>query len=692
MRSCRLAAISPRKDDEMGFEGRSNMSPRKENDVAELDKIISETEREKSAEIDADTGRADADVQHLAPDDPVEKPADVRQTGTDVLALAGDETSTLPRENAELPALPDGFVAGSRGILRSPDAYQVKDGDLIWLCSPIQVLGLIRDVSGCGWGRLIEVIDPDGRKHRRVFAESELAGSPGKLRRQLADLGLRIASGNDASKALAKLLNSWWPEMRYTSTKGLGWTDDKCGAFVLGDGRVLGADDVILQNDAAAAMASEVRSSGALEDWKARVGALCEGNSILIGAVSLAFAGPLLQLLEVDGGGLHLRGASSRGKSTAQKVAVSVWGRPSLLRSWRATANGLEATAASCNATMLALDELGEVAPNDLNEAVYMLANGTAKMRANSAGGAKSSPGWRTMILSSGEISVAAKLADGGKSAKAGQNVRLLDICADARRFGAFDDLHAAQSPAEFADRLTAAAAECHGTAGPAFVEELLRDREQAIVFSTRAMTAFNDGARDRLDIPADGQVERGLKRLALIAAAGELATHFGLTGWPEGAAHEAALDLLHSWIEGSDHAAQSEVRKSVERTVRFLKGHADTHFAWYKPEDKARYKPEDEASEALDIAGWRDRDTFLFRAEAWKEAHDGHDATEAARHLKDAGYLIAGDGNNIRRKAPRLIPGRPRVYTVRASILEAADTDGCAERHTDGESQADLR
>ena len=81
-----------------------------------------------------------------------------------------------------------------------------------------------------------------------------------------------------------------------------------------------------------------------------------------------------------DGGGAHFRGASSRGKSTLQRVAVSVWGSPRFLTTWRATTNGLVGVAVAANGSLLALVEIGEVSGRDVGRAVYMLANARVKM------------------------------------------------------------------------------------------------------------------------------------------------------------------------------------------------------------------------------------------------------------------------------------------------------------------------
>lgn len=68
--------------------------------------------------------------------------------------------------------------------------------------------------------------------------------------------------------------------------------------------------------------------SGTLEEWQEHIGKLCVGNPLLIFCVSMAFASPLLYLLDEENGGFNLMGESSIGKTTALKVAASVFGNP----------------------------------------------------------------------------------------------------------------------------------------------------------------------------------------------------------------------------------------------------------------------------------------------------------------------------------------------------------------------------
>ena len=65
----------------------------------------------------------------------------------------------------------------------------------------------------------------------------------------------------------------------------------------------------------------------------------------------------------MESGGFHYRGDSSGGKTTALKLAASVYGGTSYLQRWRSTDNALEATAAQHSDCLLILDELAQTDP-----------------------------------------------------------------------------------------------------------------------------------------------------------------------------------------------------------------------------------------------------------------------------------------------------------------------------------------
>ena len=127
------------------------------------------------------------------------------------------------------------------------------------------------------------------------------------------------------------------------------------------------------------------------------------------------------------------------------------------------------------------LDEIGQVDGRIVGEIAYMLANGQGKGRAARDGGDRARLSWRLLFLSTGETTLARHMGETGKKAKAGQELRLVSIEADAGAgMGLFENVHGAASPGAFADALVSACAANHGHAGPAFVERLVGETDAA--------------------------------------------------------------------------------------------------------------------------------------------------------------------------------------------------------------------
>src|SRR4029079_6449833 len=121
------------------------------------------------------------------------------------------------------------------------------------------------------------------------------------------------------------------------------------------------------------------------------------------------------------------------------------------------------------------------------------------------------------------ELPMSAKVAeDRGRRARAGQQVRLLDIPADAGRgLGGFDNAGADHDAGKLADAIKRAAQSSYGTAGPEFVRKLAAEGFSEIgKLVTEMMEVCNS---KHVPVGADGQVQRAADRLGLIAAAGEL-------------------------------------------------------------------------------------------------------------------------------------------------------------------------
>lgn len=298
-----------------------------------------------------------------------------------------------------------------------------------WVCGPLHVEAQTHDDAGNHFGRALRFKTSTDAWREWAMPQRMLAGDTSELRGELLSMGLLVGTSAKQRALFAEYLQLHVPERRIRCVANIGWSGD---AFVLPDEVIgPGAGGVVFQGDER--ISDEYAVAGDLDAWRHGVAGLAVGNPILMLAVSAAFAGPLLQRAAQEAGGIHLVGDSSTGKSTALEMSRSVWGGPAFKRSWRATANGLESVAALHNDCLLPLDELSECASQEVAAVVYMLANGQGKSRANRVGGARIVRRWRTFVLSTGERSLEATLAEAGQRVKAGQEIRLLNVPAQRR-------------------------------------------------------------------------------------------------------------------------------------------------------------------------------------------------------------------------------------------------------------------
>lgn len=243
----------------------------------------------------------------------------------------------------------------------------------------------------------------------------------------------------------------------------------------------------------------------------------------------------------------------------------------------------------------------------------------------------------------------------------------MLDIPADRRLgFGVFDNAGPDDDAAALAKQCKLAAASAYGTAGPEFVRRLIAGG----VTADDVRTLVRDFVAANVPPGADGQVIRAAQRLGLIAAAGEFATKFGLTGWEPGEARAAAAWALRQWIEGRGGAEAAEVRQAIQTVRRFIEAHGEARFDNLDDLD-ARPVP--------NRAGWRkgageDR-RWLVPPEVWKsDVCAGLNAKLVAGVLADRGMLAkASDGNQKVEK----IAGTPkRVYAITPRIFDGGEFD----------------
>ena len=593
------------------------------------------------------------------------------------LAMSQDELDSMIQvavEQAKAPpkghlAKPFKYGDGVFHLLENGLYYieQTKEDELRrYISSPIKVLAQTRDTTNNAWGRLLEWRDADGVKHTQALS-MELFQSDGvELRKALAYQGVIIAPDGRARNLLQSYLMSFPTDTRALCVDRVGWHDD---VFVLPNQQIgQHENDDLIVYQTTQGIDSNYQSKGTLKQWQQGISMPLATHSKLVVALSSAFAGQLLAPLEQQtGAGVHFKGQSSKGKTTALYVGCSVWGKPSnYCKTWKSTGNALEHTAYIHNDGFLALDEIGEVAnPKELGNIAYMLANGKGKARLTKQITAKPSYAWKVIFLSTGEKSLKEIMQENGQKTKLGQEIRLIDIDIDQSEYGLFDQIDFAEDGAKQSRLLVERSNQSYGVAGMAWLNYLTSDKKTAIDTAKQLLERYS------LELIAEhkqGHIVRVANAFALIATAGELETQAGITGWQTGTAFNAVKTVFNEWVKDFEYVGDYQTKEYILHVKAFFEANESSRFEAITPDP-------DHIEKILNRVGyWKIENgekLFLVLPEQFKnEVCKGHDSRKVAKALLVEKLLEHDTSKNT--KTVRL-PSRTkaiRVYAVKDTIF----------------------
>jgi putative DNA primase/helicase len=588
----------------------------------------------------------------------------------DMLASAEpvyDGSAPSPAPEAYTPSRwPAGFDMRKQGLFREGSDDKPDE----WISGPFHVVGEARDPENGAWALALAWRDRDEVQHHALVARADLLGDGVDFLRPLAARGLEAPVAAAKIRALKAALAGVRCKSRVRLVNRTGWHGS---TFILPQ-RTFGASS---ERAVYCGQASVARyaTSGTLDDWCARVAARASGNSRVLLALSVAFAGPVADLLEDEPGGVHLVGASSTGKSTALLVAGSVWGgggRNGFAQTWRATGNGLEGVAKAHSGTVLPLDELGELDAREAGSVAYALVNGQGKARAGRDGEARVRAEWRCMVLSTGEVRLSDKIEETGRRAKQGQVVRFVDIPADAGAgLGLFNTCHG-ETPAGFAQTIKADALAVYGTAGPAFVEALAEDADTA---RKTTIAKINSTVSGWIEPGADGQIMRVARRFAMIGASGEMARAALSLPWADGEAMAAAKTCLDAWLGNRSGDGAGEITMALDALNEAIERHGDARFIALS--DDMRTNPNAMIRDALgfrfEVDGAR---VWGFTNTGWRETLRGVcDPTWAARELAASGALLVTPSQAKTNQFTKKVGGEVRrLFAFKTTAIETEE------------------
>jgi putative DNA primase/helicase len=546
---------------------------------------------------------------------------------------------------------------------RGKDKVAVESVEKIKICAPFEILAEVRDVGGGNWGKAIRWQDGDGITQTAIIRDQlSLAGNVlfselTKMRLhpniKMVDQFRQYMSGAKVSERIAITYNPGWHPW-----KGMNmFVTDKDGEHY--------AEDIIY----AEGVRPVCSRKGSLTEWNRYIGDFAGQHQVLRLSIGVALSGPLLLIIKHSSYILNLFGGSSIGKTSAGIVGISSWGMgkktsdniTTPLRSWNTTLTALETSLRDATDMVLLLDELSEAGANVVASAAYMVSGEEGRARGKSDGSQRKSASWRVPIISTGEITIEAKIRQAGEgrgSMNAGQSIRALDIPA-VGAYGAFDDNCSTFGGAkEFSKYLRAKSQEYYGTLGPAFVAAILSHGfENTCGVVQEKMKAFIAQVKNGNWIP---EVERAADTLALIAAALELAIDWKLLRWNPGDGFSAGAHFLKLWI-GENKEVGEEGRNVPFTKRQLLEGlQKDIHTygdSRYCPADKEDAKKVVEGGGATFMFNANERYGFKLRGgdyviapARFKYLCSQANITEelAIHYLKEKNWLIRGVNRGV--------------------------------------------
>lgn len=586
------------------------------------------------------------------------------------------------RDDAEASAQPDrlethllnySIVGGDLCIGKSGKGGELE---LKAVSSALIVTANTRDQNNESWGRLVEFPDRDGIWHELAIPAEMLSGKSGESCFQaLLSRGVDIYE----DMLLRKYLIKAKPPARALCVKQVGWHGK---VFALPERNYGQSDERIILQSKNLSRNAAYGTKGTLKEWQVNVASLCEGNSRLILAITVALAGPFLKGCGIENGGFHFRGKSSTGKSKTLFVAASVWGDKTVVKLWRTTDNAIESLAYSANDTLLCLDELGQVDPAKAGDIAYTLGNGRSKARATQSGEARDITDWRLLYLSTGEIGLASHMAVGGKQVRAGQEIRMLDIPADAGAgLGVFENIHNAASGAKFSDSLQQMADQHYGTAGDALLSRITEDGEmdKAIEFIEAEIQAFISA---HIPASAHGQIQRAGGRFAFVAAVGEYCIEVGILPFAKGEAAAGVLKCFQAWVDERGGDQDMESIRAIAQVRSFIEAHGESRFSSIDLNELSDALSSEGNVRTNQRVGFRKSlgngliEYWVFSEAYNKEICRGFDPKVVTKVLMQNGFLqLDGAGRpQISKRLPGI--GLQRVYVIKPSILQSDDEE----------------
>jgi putative DNA primase/helicase len=531
------------------------------------------------------------------------------------------------------------------------------------------------------WRHHFLITERNGKQSAFELPRETLAGTGASAIRLLMKGGIHVVGRDVAQKALVQFLR-FKPRGEIIRMPRVGWAKVGSNWIFVRPDQVITPPGMPQAGNAtyvldAAAIRHGLHVTGTAAEWATEVAAPLRGNSNIAVSLATFFAAPLLCWASEPGGGNHLYGASTIGKTMVSAAGQSIYGWPletadnAFGVTWAGSEAGFDALALARTDLGLPLDEITLADWRAVEQIVYKLASGTKGPRATSTGGLRDTAHAYLLALSTGEKSLGECV---GRSLQEGARKRLVDIPAEIQPGSAFETIPR-EAIHNASKGLFDAMKSHHGAVGRDWQRYLVHigpDQIEAQLHQHRKAFAALPEIIDVV-IKAHPQVRAVVNRFALYAAALRMAIAAELLPWSVEEADAGIVACMQRWVtqRGNLDTAGEVVRAARQIERELVSGLRDRFI--HIRRSGSKWMPVSEADEFRQrtpelFDGYVKPDRILVRPEAWRRYCNGFDPADIARHFQQRGALIA-DNHGVS-KSEQVIGKTGRFYVLTQAVL----------------------
>lgn len=304
-------------------------------------------------------------------------------------------SNTIKFTKAPIEGLKCGdWIADDAGVKKVDIASQQQ-----FKASPIPILPIERLLNIESNTEKVKIAFLKDGKWQNIAVEKNTIASKSKII-QLANRGIEV--NDDNAKGLITYLSDVFELNEIPLKKGvshLGWVEEKFVPY---------SKDLSLDVDMEFQQKINcIREKGDYEKWKKYIGNLRNVSLTLRVMIASSFASVLVKPFNLNTFIVHLWGKSGNGKTVAEKICASIWGRPddNLISNLSNTMIANERLCDFWRNIPVFLDELqiAKTKYKSFDELIYVLTEGKGKERGTVDNGIREQTLWQTIVMLTGE-------------------------------------------------------------------------------------------------------------------------------------------------------------------------------------------------------------------------------------------------------------------------------------------------